>query len=762
MTSRFIVGCLLLSFGSGSIPAQLDLNGANAILRIDSLIPHVEDAVDHDVIIGIPNSTMVEVLSGPSPSQPLILLASLADPSGPVFPVPWDGSIDVGSFDFATNSIVGVSLLGDGIGLSHNPLLDAFYVTGPNPNAHFVFPLVVGNSADGLRVAFQAIVRDPTQGPFFLDNTEAGDANFKLLQRQIISIPSGASAVSFLPGQVFNFHGQSYTGLNVYVRGYVTFGGQSSFNPNFTVPHANWVSDVPSIAAHLSDWDPINGVAGNGILYEEFLGQARISWGDPQAQTSGGMAHFGEDDLNRFEIVLELADGANADEGKFAINFPLLDRRSRLYPEGTTGHTPGAAIIAGAFDRNLHQPQSGGPREAMVEEHDLIGNGSTILGWDGNGALRGYNNFTRSWDGGGIEFSPLPTAGITGGAGYDSVSTGPPPPDHVQWIPVPRLTAGSSVILTVPGSFSGFDPDGDGSGKVEFDCDGLYGGPFDAIVQGIMDASGSSGPLSLANPLGPHRDAQAIVLATPVLSETGIYTVRFVFDSGYEQFAHLTVEGGTVSTLTTIPVPINSSPISLGVPVVYGGVTYNQIFVSQFGVISMGAAFPILFNDEASFFGLANTAPVPAVTPGWAFFGGSGFFGGGAVDVVENPVTGTVQVGFMNIFHGFTNGLPAGSLVSTLGSVGANSVSFDHRAYRESALSGDDLIVGVTDGDENIGSDTSLTNGSGTGILNLLGLFQSSSAPDSIAETFAPGQPLGFTSPINFIDLTGNFNWIFF
>ncbi len=175
-------------------------------------------------------------------------------------------------------------------------------------------------------------------------------------------------------------------------------------------------------------------------------------------------------------------------------------------------------------------------------------------------------------------------------------------------------------------------------------------------------------------------------------------------------------------------------------------------FVQGSGVFA--ETFPLFFDGNAA--GLAN--PMVAV---WFSDLNSGGTGSGATyDVIEDTVTGTVTCAFNNQNH-WSSGAPAGSFSCTFDPFlfGPGSVTFDYTNFLAGPNAGDNGIIGVSDGDASttaLGTDTNLTNGTGTGISSVQGIYTSPGPNDSIGEQIPNAVVPTFASnPLVFFDLGG-------
>ncbi len=749
MRSRIPTLCvglvLLLATLAG---AQFDVNGPNAVLTLQGEVPSMTDPVAHDVTVPVPGIFDLRIATNVNPGVPLLLLYSPMSPTtGNVFPVPWGGSIDIGTAGVSVPG--GIVLVGDGLGLSVGPL-DPFFasnqgsaVLGTPPE--FVLSLAAGTALDGSHAAFQGIVQDPTQPPFNLDNTEAVDANFQGGQI-VIATPtsSGSFQVPFISGKVFNFHGTSYTEVFLNANGYVNFSaGSSVANGGFTIDAVSFLNAEPAIAIFLADWQ---SGASNQILYQESSNQVRIAYGDPTVQT-GGLSHFGDNDSNMFEVTLQLQDQlfSNPNDGNFKIDLVQMDPTATVQNgSGLIGHTPGGlALMGGGADTDLHANPTGGLGVAQIEEHDNNQTNATLLGYDGMGTPRAYN-WIHSWNTQNIVFQPQPWALVPGDTGYTATASAPAP-DDVRGVDVNSLDVAGGEIIHVVGKFHGF-ADMLGQGTVVFDPAGLA---LPATVVGVVDGTAST-PFSLPNTpsMSPFRDFEGVEIVTPAFPAPGTYDMQVNFMNGSTFTVPVTVVNSGI-VLTSYPVTSGSNvfPHTLTVPVSLYGLQYTNFFLHGHGYVTFGSSNSDFSESLPEFFAgwqaAGTTTPRPGVAVMWSDLNNPNSLGSPSptIDVTEDTTVNTVNVSFSNQYH-WSTGNPAGTASVTFGGFGPNSLTFDHSGFlgdSNPAGNSHNVIIGVTDGDDQVGSDTNLTDGTGTGLVGAIGTYTSAMGPDSFAEQIPTG-----------------------
>lgn len=738
--------CLVMFLLGTTATAQFDMNGPNAEMTLQEVVPSVVDPANHNVDILVPGVFDMRINTNANPNIGLILLMSTLDPAGGnVFPTPWGGSLDIGSPGASPGGIVPI---GDGIGLSVGPL-DPFYgsnagnaLAGTPPQ--FILNLAANSSLAGTRMAFQAIVADPTQPPFSLDNTEAADANFRA--GQVMTLTglnfSTPAQIPFVSGNVFNFHGVSYTQLWVNNKGFVSFGGATSVpSGGYTIDTLNWLNSEPSIAAFMADWE--NAVAPEGLLYEEIGTSVRIAWGDPSSNPSG-LSHYYGSDINRFEILLELQDPSfsNPNDGQFSVNLINIDpTATQQNGDGMLGHTPGGiAISGGAVNGDLHAPTTVGPGMAQIEEHNATGQNASIVGFDGIGTPRHYNSM-HSWNGQSVTFTPTPYLLIPGDQGYSSVASAPAAPDAVGISPTGLDLAGIQVVHLI-GKFNGFnDPSGLG-GTVIFDPTGAA---LPGMVVGILDGSGQLAPAVPNTPsTSPFRDGEGLEIITPTFAGVGTIDCQVNFFSGETfTFPVTIVQANQLLTSYTFT-NSQTHALSAGQTIDYYGTTYTDLHISQHGYITFGSANSDFSESMPEFFAGWQAAPTitprPGVAVAWSDL--NNFGTSPNWEVVEDSVTGTTEVRFLNQTY-WDGGASAGDFSVTFGSFGPGSLTLDHTNFLAEPAPGGanahDVIVGVTNGDSTVGTDVDLSNGAGTGFSGVVGSYLGLTGPESIGELIPVG-----------------------
>ncbi len=757
---RLLTLAALLISSWTRLPAQFDTDGPNAALTVQGETPSAHDPWLHDFLVGVPGSLSLRIFSGANTNQPLTLLTSFTDPTvGGVIPTPWGGSIDLGSLGAGIPA--DISVFGDGIGFTTNPIWDALFVTdggsGGTPPA-FRFDAGLHPAWAGIQVAFQAVVRDPAMPPFLLDNTEAASVHFALSQTVVPTTgDDGYQQVPFLPGFTFDFHGVTYSDVWVHANGFLTFGAPTSLpDGGATTDNMSAVNAEPAIFVGKGDWDPtaLSWTAPyygpGGIVVTQLGPEFSVEWGGVAAPFGGGIVHSMLGDASDFSVHLELDDGqgGNPRRGEFRLDMAHLGFQG--FPangNGLVGHTPGgAALTGGVFDRLLRTGfDTSGPGEAQVEEHITYTLVPGRIGWDGMGSPRGYNAYAVAWDQASVLFTPNAVNGIPGSFGYATQSLGPIPLDIFLAITPATTSVTGGQVLTLTGSFLGFDPAGTGAGTVVFDPMGAHGGPFPAPVLGILDNSGQSGPLSILNPVpGPHRDGQALQILVPLLGGPGQYLVQVNFASGSSQTWSVTATLSGIVTSSYVLGDDDSVVVGLVNPLSFYGQTFSSLQVNSNGYVTFNGGVSIPNESMPLFFdGTEPAAATPMVAVWFSDLNPLGGMSGATYEVIEDTVNGIVTCAFNNQIHKASNA-PAGSFSCVFDPYNflPGSVVLDYSGFIPGPNPADDGIIGISDGDASttaLGTDTNLTNGFGSGLVSVQGIYASPGPRDSIGEQIPAG-----------------------
>ncbi|MCA9322577.1 MAG: hypothetical protein KDB53_17680, partial [Planctomycetes bacterium] len=282
-------------------------------------------------------------------------------------------------------------------------------------------------------------------------------------------------------------------------------------------------------------------------------------------------------------------------------------------------------------------------------------------------------------------------------------------------------------------------------GSVVLDGFGLTTGPLDALAQTPFSLGIGAGPgLPPGVLLGT---VQAIVtdptnaiplrntIAAQISTASSAMTVYTLPDDGFVQH-----------TLISAP------------PVAFCGGSFSQFFIGSNGYITFGAGssdFSETMGEFFSGFVIPTVTPNPTVAVAYGDFNPGGTTSGSTYEVTEDPF-GNVFVDFKNQNHwDGTAPEPAGDFGAIFPNNGGvfGDVLIDLSAYiPATTLIDASIIVGVSDGDSNVGIDTDLSDGFGTGIATNIGTYVSPmGAPDAIGELI-PAMVLPGFSFVTFFD----------
>ena len=805
-TVRFLSVALALVLVAGVASAQAPwcLDGPNAALTLQGQSPDVADPANHDITVTLPGILLLEITSGVNANAGLALLASTLDAAAQagiaqgILPYDMTDSFDIGSPLPAPAFLTDVQILGDGLNPAPGSINDSLYGTNDGNAAlglvpTFTFAYNVGTLLNGVQYAFQAIVREPGNPPFFFDNTQAVSANLIIGLTAVADTSfEGSVEVPFTPGFTFDFHGVQYPSIWVNENGFANFGGLTTATlAGFAADFVSLAGSEPFIAPHNADWTT------NVVGYQQVGTSVNVIWGDPA--NGGSMPHFASSDNgNVFSLNFELNDGmgTNPNAGAFQIAHDTLIDDPTLtvnhYGTGARGHGPGgAATVVATAETDLHVPQASVTGQAQLEEHSLQPEGATLPilnGWDSAGSQRGYNNADTSWNGRTVDFLPNAPVAVAGDQGYIAIpnlaGSIPQAADVGQLVdvatgaPVPsaQIDAAGGEMVTFSGSFEllldalGVDPGG--IPTVEFDPAGAQGGPFPGTLLGIADTSGTLATAGV-NPafvIGgisgagtAHRDTQACQVFTPVfpMGLSGSMDVLFRFSDGSTATTTVLLAAPGMSTQTFTLGDDAFVNVALTNTIPFYGVNYNSVNVGSNGQVTFGAGAGGFSNNVTDAFnGFDTFATEPGVSPIWTDLNPAG--SGSTYVVSEDTVAGITTVAFNNQVD-WTSGALLGSWDVVFD--GAGTTTFNYGGLTPGLITGTATIA-YTDGDGlagTIGSDTDLTDGLGTGFVNAVaasyttGVTAGTMAPDSVAEDFpGTGDPAAaFPAGLNILDVGG-------
>lgn len=313
MKTRFLL-LLGLSIALATAPVVAQCNGVcdpglgTAQLLINLTVPSQADPVFHRVEVG-DVFWQLDVLDPNNVGAGFILLASASPIVGNAFPVPWGGSID----------LVAPGIVLDGIAFSQS----AFDFLAVMPFAALL-PLPGALCSPGLAPSVQAITQDASNPPFFLRNTQAGQA----VRNTVTTLFAVGDDVSFnypvvcLTGITFN--GTVYPAANIGSNGIVSFvTGSGDFSP--------------TVAEMANGFRP---ATGTGTPLAANPGVA-VMWGDYARGTV----------TNDFIAVVE-----DFTTNSFTVTYANQEHWSSQTPAGTFGVTFDNAADSVSFDLSGYIP----------------------------------------------------------------------------------------------------------------------------------------------------------------------------------------------------------------------------------------------------------------------------------------------------------------------------------------------------------------------------------------------------------------------
>jgi hypothetical protein len=194
-----------------------------------------------------------------------------------------------------------------------------------------------------------------------------------------------------------------------------------------------------------------------------------------------------------------------------------------------------------------------------------------------------------------------------------------------------------------------------------------------------------------------------------------------------------------------------------GAGISWGGVMQTTVYLNSNGQITFSAVTGDFTQTLAEHFsGFAGAGAGVSVM--YCDLNRIGL--GSDTSITENLLTGDVTVNYNNQ-NWWATPEPAGSFSANFT---GPLLTLDYSNLVTQVTGTSNFIIGVTDGNAGVGTDTDLSvlNG-GLGILNSLGAYVSPGIDDSIAEEFVAGDAtaLAAQGTINFLDVL-NYSWTIF
>ncbi|HGY89868.1 MAG TPA: hypothetical protein ENK43_01710 [Planctomycetes bacterium] len=263
MHVKLILGMFILLLGVASAQ-QVEVNDAGG-----SLTSGGQDPVPGQPFLRTVNGS-IDFTVGGGPSLPFALMA------GPLAPTSFTDPLLSGEwYDLQPLSAI---LLVDGFG--GGGMLPSF-ISQLNGfgEASFVFPL--STAANGVEIAFQSIVQDPTISPLFLNFTAAAD----FLVTTAVAVTGDDVVMNYsIPSGPLTLLGQTYGTLSVSTNGWIQFGGGAVFadptesTGEFVTGTPGGAPAGPIVAVLWEDLDVGNGPTQAMIVEELMPAMIRVTW----------------------------------------------------------------------------------------------------------------------------------------------------------------------------------------------------------------------------------------------------------------------------------------------------------------------------------------------------------------------------------------------------------------------------------------------------------------------------------------------------
>lgn len=213
---------------------------------------------------------------------------------------------------------------------------------------------------------------------------------------------------------------------------------------------------------------------------------------------------------------------------------------------------------------------------------------------------------------------------------------------------------------------------------------------------------------------------------------------------------------GTVTNATVYTLPDDGSQMHTlaSLNINHYGTSYNSFFINSNGFLTFGSGSSDFTETMSEFFGGWGSPPNPGVAVMYSDLNNGGTSSGGTYSVAENTGLGTIDVGFNNMNH-WSSAEPAGTVICSF--QGPGIVFVDYSGFMPATMASDDIIIGVTDGDPGVGTDTDLSNGTGTGFSGAFP-YNSPGAGDSVGELIPANTAIPFAN-ITYTDTGLNGTW---
>lgn len=281
------------------------------------------------------------------------------------------------------------------------------------------------------------------------------------------------------------------------------------------------------------------------------------------------------------------------------------------------------------------------------------------------------------------------------------------------------------------------------SATIWLDGSQTVGFPISTIVP-------ASGTWSLTAPV-------SLAPGAPYAFQFGILDPGFAGGIGVTQ-AHAGAVSNTQTTSYTLG-DDTSVAHSLIAPILFYGVAQPTLNVGSNGQLTFAVGSGDFTSTTAEFFAGWQVGPTVTPNPGvavhWSDLNNGGTLSGATYDVIEDLSTGSATVAFVNQKH-WSSADPAGTFTCTFDAVN-NAVAFDFTSHLPGLTATESPLIGVSDGDDTVGTSTDLSDGFGTGLVANFG-YTSPNPADSICEVMPANTAFGSTT-YTFTDLASDGTW---
>lgn len=321
-TAIAIAAAISLAVANSAV-AQFDTGGTNLGLTINGLTPDVVSPAAHTVGVD-QGTTMTIALNGTSIGIPFILVGG-ASPLAGAIPIATVGTVDLDAPFVILDGLVG----GTPFDLMARSNFSITLPTAP------ISPVLVAPAAP----AFQAIYVEPTNPPFNLELTQAGQPVYTGIRTTVYGAlgddVSQLHSLTIVPNVTFG--GVAYTQLRIGSNGMITFATAiTDFSPSTAEFHngfrvAGTAGSNPGLAPLWGDWAQPSFVGDNVTVIENSVtSTVTVAWNNQVWYTS-----------------LLPAGSWNVELGTFGPNSFVFDLSGAL-PGGATDQAPITGVTDGS------------------------------------------------------------------------------------------------------------------------------------------------------------------------------------------------------------------------------------------------------------------------------------------------------------------------------------------------------------------------------------------------------------------------------